>query len=75
MQPFRTFIIRLSSNDHSCKMALECKEQAAKFGIEAEYFEGVNGLDVEKHYSLTGVPKPAKTLKKGKVGVLGCFFS
>jgi len=75
MQPFRTFIIRLSTNEHSCNMALQCKEQAAKFSIDAEYFEGVNGKDVEKHYIESGVPRPKKKLKKGKIGVLGCFFS
>jgi len=75
MQPFRTFIIRLSTNEHSVRMALECKEQAAKFGIDAEYFEGINGKDVERHYIESGVPRPAKALKKGRIGVLGCFFS
>jgi glycosyl transferase family 25 len=75
MQPFKTFIIRLSTNEHSVKMAKECKEQAATFDIESEYFEGINGLDVERHYRETGVPKPAKALKKGRAGVLGCFFS
>jgi GR25 family glycosyltransferase involved in LPS biosynthesis len=75
MQHFKTFIIRLSGNDHSCKMALDCKEQAAKFGIHAEYFEAINGLQADVHYELTGVPRPKKGLKKGKLGVIGCFFS
>lgn len=71
----KTFIIRLSKNEHSCKMAKECKDQAVKFGIDAEYFEAINGLEADKHYKLTGVPKPKKALKKGRAGVLGCFFS
>ena len=75
MQHFRTFIIRLSTNEHSCRMAKESKEQASKFGIDAEYFEGINGLDADRHYALTGVPRPKKAIKKGRVGVLGCFFS
>ena len=75
MQAFKTFIIRLSTNEHSCKMAQECKGQAAKFGIEADFFKAINGKDVERHYKETGVPKPVKQLKKGRVGVLGCFFS
>ena len=75
MQAFKTFIIRLSTNEHSCKMAKECKDQAKKFGIEAQYFEAINGKDVERHYIETGVPRPAKALKKGRIGVLGCFFS
>lgn len=71
----KAYIIRLSKNEHSCKMALECKTQAEKFGINAEYFEAINGLEADKHYDLTGVPRPKKSLKKGRPGVLGCFFS
>jgi GR25 family glycosyltransferase involved in LPS biosynthesis len=56
-------------------MAKECKDQAEMFGINAEYFEAINGKDAERHYNLTGVPRPAKALKKGRIGVLGCFFS
>jgi len=55
-------------------MAEECKEQAAKFGIEAEYFKAINGNDVDLHYEKTGVFQKRKT-KKGRLGVLGCFFS
>lgn len=75
MQAFKCFIIRLEENDHSCQMAAECKKQASKFGIEAEYFKAINGLDVEQHYIETQVPRPKKKFKKGKPGVLGCFFS
>jgi len=75
MHHFRTWIIRLATNEHSCNMARQCKDQALKFGIEAEYFSAINGLEAEKHYELTGVPRPRKKIKKGKVGVLGCFFS
>ena len=75
MHHFRTWIIRLATNEHSCNMARQCKDQALKFGIEAEYFSAINGLEAEKHYELTGVPRPRKKLKKGRVGVLGCFFS
>jgi len=75
MQPYRAFIIRLKESKHSCKMAQECVEQAKKFNIDVEYFDAINGKDVERHYKETGVPRPRKKLKKGKVGVLGCFFS
>lgn len=71
----KTFIIRLKDNDLSCRIAEESKTQAAKFGIEAEYFDAINGLDLEQHYEITGVPRPKKAIKKGKPGVLGCFFS
>jgi len=71
----KTFIIRLEENDHSCRMALECKEQAAKFDIDADYFNAINGLEADAHYKITGVPRPIKAIKKGRPGVLGCFFS
>ena len=75
MQPYKAFIIRLKDNEHSCLMAQECKDQANKLGIEVEYFDAINGKDVEYHYKKTHVPRPAKAIKKGKIGVLGCFFS
>lgn len=71
----KCYIIRLEENEHSCEMAKQCKEQAALFGIRAEYFKAINGLDVEQHYAETGVPRPRKNFKKGRPGVLGCFFS
>lgn len=71
----KAYIIRLSTNLHSCQMAHECKIQAEKFGIDVEYFEAINGIDADIHYEKTGVPKPKKSFKKGRAGVLGCFFS
>lgn len=55
-------------------MAKQCKEQAALFGINAEYFKAVYGLDVEQHYAETGI-RAKRKMKKGRPGVLGCFFS
>lgn len=75
MQAFKTFIIRLEGHAHSENMAKQCQDQAAKFGIDAKMFDGINGFDVYKHYVSTGVPRPTKRLKKGRQGVLGCFFS
>jgi len=75
MQAFKTFIIHLSGNEHSENMARQCQEQAKKFDIDAKLFEGIYGDDVFRHYVSTGVPRPKKRLKKGRIGVLGCFFS
>lgn len=69
-----TYIIRLEENEHSCKMAQECFDQAVKVGLDPKYFKAINGLDAKKHYELTGI-QAKKKLKKGKLGVLGCFFS
>lgn len=70
----KAFIIRLKDNEHSCQMARDCKLQAEKFGIQVDYFDAVNGKDAAEHYSLTNI-KPKKKFKKGRLGVLGCFFS
>ena len=75
MLPYKTHIIRLKGHEHSEKMALECQAQAKKFGIDAQMFDGIYGTEAEMHYSITGVPRPKKNLKKGRSGVLGCFFS
>ena len=75
MQPYKAFIIRLKENKHSNYIAEACVDQAKKFNIDVEYFDAINGNDVEEHYKKTRVPRPSKALKKGKLGVLGCFFS
>lgn len=70
----KCYIIRLEENAHSCEMAKQCKEQAALFGIDAEYFRAIHGKDAEIHYEKTGIHAKRK-MKKGRLGVLGCFFS
>lgn len=71
----KTFIIRLKGHDHSETMARECQQQAKKFNIDAQLFDGIYGTTAERHYQVTKVPRPKKKLKKGREGVLGCFFS
>lgn len=70
----RTFIIRLEENEHSCKMAQECYNQAIKFGLQPEFFKAINGHNAEYHYKQTGIVKKGK-FKKNRPGVAGCFFS
>jgi len=71
----RAHIIRLENNDHSRNMAYECKVAAEKNGIDAHYFTAIDGKNAELEYQRSGIPKPPKALKKGRAGVLGCFFS
>jgi glycosyl transferase family 25 len=71
----KAFIITLKSNQHSYNIARECINQAKKFGIEVDFFDAINGKDFEEHYEKTGIPRPKKKFKKGRLGVLGCFFS
>lgn len=70
----KTYIIRLDENEHSCRMAQDCYEQAAKFNLQPEFFKAIHGKDSELHYQKTGV-FPKRKMKKGRLGVLGCFFS
>jgi glycosyl transferase family 25 len=70
----KAFIIRLKNNAISEKYASECVEQAAKFGINVNYFDAINGNEYASH--LTNLKIIAKyKFKKGRVGVLGCFLS
>lgn len=74
MPAFKCFIIRLEENEHSCKMAQECYEQAVKFDIYPEFFKAINGNNAEQHYAKLNIKKAGK-FKKGRLGVSGCFFS
>lgn len=70
----KAFIIRLKNNAISEKYASECVKQAAKFGINVNYFDAINGNEYASH--LTNLKIIAKyKFKKGRVGVLGCFLS
>lgn len=67
-------IITLKNNELSERVAKDCIEQAAKFGISVEIFNAINGLDYEQHLEKLNV-RPLKKFKKGKPGVYGCFLS
>lgn len=64
-------IITLKNNNLSEKVAKDCIEQAAKFGIEVEYFEAVNGLNADQHLQFLNI----KPKKKIRAGALGCALS
>lgn len=69
------YIIRLENNKHSRNMAYECKVAAEANGITAQYFQAIDGKNANDEYIKSGVPRPPKAIKKGRAGVLGCFFS
>jgi len=75
MNLFKCYIIRLKNHPLSEKIAQESKDQAKKFNIDAELFDGVYGDEADAHYEITQVPRPRKKFKKGREGVIGCFFS
>jgi GR25 family glycosyltransferase involved in LPS biosynthesis len=70
----KTRIIRLEENEHSCEMAKDCYDQAVLHGLSPSYFKAINGNDAQLHYQRTGVT-PKRKMKKGRLGVIGCFFS
>ena len=70
----KTRIIRLEENEHSCQMAQDCFNQAVLHGLQPEFYKAINGNDAVRHYQATGV-KSKRRMKKGRLGVLGCFFS
>lgn len=74
MPQFKCYIIRLTENSHSCKVAQDCYRQAVDFGLQPEFFNAINGSEASIHYEKTGI-KRAKKFKKERPGVLGCFFS
>lgn len=70
----KTFLIRLKNNPISEKPAADCVAQAAKFGIDVEYFDAVNGLEYLSHLAKLNI-HPKYKFKKGRAGTYGCFLS
>ena len=70
----KNFIIRLNGNEISEKHARECVEQAAKFGIDVNYFDAVHGSEYTIHLEKLKI-LPRYKFKKQRIGVYGCFLS
>lgn len=71
----KSFIIRLRDFEHSCKIAKECVQQAAKFNLKVEYFDGVLGAAADGIFAADGIIKYPKKLKRPSAGVKGCAAS
>ena len=67
-------IICLQESDISVKYAKECIEQAKKFNITLEIFNGIHGNDSENHIIDLNI-KRKWNFKAGRKGVDGCFLS
>lgn len=67
-------IICLKESDISVKYTNECIEQAKKFNIRLEIFDGIHGNDSEKHINDLNI-KRKWNFKAGRKGVDGCFLS
>jgi GR25 family glycosyltransferase involved in LPS biosynthesis len=71
----KTRIIYLAENHHSTRIAHECQQQAAKFGLTAELFAGCNGEQAQRLFDQDGIKKFPKKLKHDTAGVRGCSAS
>ena len=67
-------IIRLKDNELSCRIAKDSYNQAKQFNLEPSYFDAISGSDALVHYQKNNIQADGK-FKKGRPGVLGCFFS
>ena len=45
----KSFIITMLGHEMSEQLSAECRQQAAKFGINVEIFEAIWGRDYEQH--------------------------
>ena len=64
-------IITLKDNELSERIARESIEQASKFNVSVEYFDGINGFYAEQHL----IDLRLRPKKKMRVGALGCALS
>jgi GR25 family glycosyltransferase involved in LPS biosynthesis len=55
-------------------VAKDCFDQATKHGLKPIYFKAINGNFASHHYEKCQIV-PKKKMKKGRLGVIGCFFS
>jgi hypothetical protein len=56
-------IIILKNNALSERVAKDCIEQAARFGISVEIFNAINGLEYQQHLEKLNI-RPLKKFKK-----------
>jgi len=71
----KSFIIRLKGHSESEKISNECVEQAKKFNLKVEFFDGIYGNDAEEIFRTEKILKYPKSLKKDTPGVKGCAAS
>jgi len=71
-----TFIIRLNGVESSELLAEDCKNSAVQHGLDPLYFDGIYGEKHIEEMNRTFNIRPWKEkMKKGRLGVKGCFLS
>jgi len=68
-------IIRLKHHEFSTRIAHECIEQAARFGLTVDPFDALTPSQAQAMFDRIGVKKYPAKLKKDHPGVMGCAGS
>lgn len=72
----KAFVIRLKGIESSESLALDCIDSGKKHGLEINPFDGIYGQEnIDFQRNRLGVNPWKKGLKKGRLGVKGCFLS
>jgi hypothetical protein len=71
----KSYIIRLADNAFSCRIAEQCVEQAHKFGLTVDIFDGITGDQADELFHSDRIQKYPRKLKKNTAGVRGCAAS
>lgn len=71
----KSYIIRLPSNQFSCDMADKCIDQAQKFNLKIEKFDGIDGKQADEIFKRDKISQYPRKLKKNSEGVRGCAGS
>ena len=71
----KSFIITMLGHEMSEQLSAECREQAAKVGINVEIFEAIWGRDYEQHLEKLKIKLGKQKLSKMTLGHYGNFLS
>jgi GR25 family glycosyltransferase involved in LPS biosynthesis len=71
----KSFIITMIGHEMSEQLSAECREQAAKFGLDVQVFEAIWGRDYEHHLQKLNIKLGKQKLSKMTLGHYGNFLS
>jgi len=69
------YIIRLKGINESEDLAKECLDSAISNNVTVSYFDGIHGENIERAQKAHGIKPWKEKMKKGRLGVKGCFLS
>jgi GR25 family glycosyltransferase involved in LPS biosynthesis len=71
----KSYIITMLGHELSEQLSAECRQQAAKVGVDVEIFEAIWGRDYEKHLKKLNIRLGKQKLSKMTLGHYGNFLS